>query len=238
MHHPEMKPRDFWSQYGSTFSGSNGIGIHDNFFDLGGDSILNIQIVSRAVKAGIEITPTQLFQTQTIAALAQEGIKGSQPRPAVSSSPSTRKAYPLTPLQAGMLFHTLKEPNSGIYVEQYRCTLSGQLDQQLFQQAWASLVRQHPALRTSFVWDDPGQPRQVVNDEIDLDWQIKDLDSLSADELSSFENRYLREDRSQRLRPLAASPAALRSFLPGRQQLTGLYGPFITLSATDGPPRS
>jgi surfactin family lipopeptide synthetase C len=67
----------------------------------------------------------------------------------------------------------------------------------IFQEAWASLVRQHPALRTSFIWHDPGLPRQVVNQEIDLDWQIKDLDSLSAKELSTFENRYLSEDRTR-----------------------------------------
>jgi amino acid adenylation domain-containing protein len=173
------------------------VGIHDNFFDLGGDSILNIQIVSRAVKAGLQITPTKLFQAQTIAALAQEGIRASQAQPAASSSHFSQKAYPLTPLQAGMLFHTLKEPNSGIYIEQYRCTLSGLVDQHIFQKAWASLVRQHPALRTSFIWHDPGQPRQVVNEEIDLDWQIKDIGSLSTDELSSLENRYLSEDRTK-----------------------------------------
>src|SRR5262249_55571665 len=46
------------------------IGIHDNFFDLGGDSILSIQIIARANNAGLRLTPRQLFQYQTIAGLA------------------------------------------------------------------------------------------------------------------------------------------------------------------------
>jgi natural product biosynthesis luciferase-like monooxygenase protein/amino acid adenylation domain-containing protein len=46
------------------------VGAHDNYFELGGDSILSIQIASRAVESGIQLTPAMLFQHQTVAALA------------------------------------------------------------------------------------------------------------------------------------------------------------------------
>lgn len=46
------------------------IGIHDNFFEIGGDSIVSIQIVAKAREAGLEITPDQLFENQTISELA------------------------------------------------------------------------------------------------------------------------------------------------------------------------
>jgi len=46
------------------------VGIHDNFFEIGGDSIISIQIVSRARKAGLTLTPRQVFECQTIAELA------------------------------------------------------------------------------------------------------------------------------------------------------------------------
>ena len=46
------------------------IGIHDNFFSRGGDSIVSIQVVSRAKRAGIAMTPKQLFQQPTIAQLS------------------------------------------------------------------------------------------------------------------------------------------------------------------------
>ena len=51
--------------------GAAQVGIHDNFFELGGDSILSIQIVARASRAGLSVTPMQVFQHQTIAELAE-----------------------------------------------------------------------------------------------------------------------------------------------------------------------
>jgi acyl transferase domain-containing protein len=46
------------------------VGVHDNFFDLGGDSIVGIQVVARANEAGLTLSPDQLFEHQTIAELA------------------------------------------------------------------------------------------------------------------------------------------------------------------------
>jgi acyl carrier protein len=46
------------------------VGIHDNFFDLGGDSILGTLILARAAQAGVKISPRQLFEHQTIAELS------------------------------------------------------------------------------------------------------------------------------------------------------------------------
>jgi aryl carrier-like protein len=46
------------------------VGLHDNFFDLGGDSILGILILARAAQAGLKFSPKQLFQHQTIAELS------------------------------------------------------------------------------------------------------------------------------------------------------------------------
>jgi acyl carrier protein len=46
------------------------VGVNDNFFDLGGDSILGTLILARAARAGFKISPTQLFEHQTIAELA------------------------------------------------------------------------------------------------------------------------------------------------------------------------
>ncbi|MGQ7174137.1 phosphopantetheine-binding protein, partial [Escherichia sp. R-CC3] len=50
---------------------SKRIGTNDNFFEIGGDSILSIQIVARAKQAGLQLTPKQIFEHQTIAELAQ-----------------------------------------------------------------------------------------------------------------------------------------------------------------------
>ncbi|WP_167402601.1 non-ribosomal peptide synthetase [Micromonospora viridifaciens] len=50
--------------------GLPGVGVDDSFFDLGGDSIVSIQLVSRARQAGLELTPREVFTHKTVAALA------------------------------------------------------------------------------------------------------------------------------------------------------------------------
>ncbi|HVT17885.1 MAG TPA: amino acid adenylation domain-containing protein [Thermoanaerobaculia bacterium] len=70
-------------------------GIHDNFFDLGGDSILSIQIVARANEAGLALVPRQIFEHQTIAELAR-AASAAQP-------PLVAGPLALTPAQLGQL---------------------------------------------------------------------------------------------------------------------------------------
>jgi hypothetical protein len=78
------------------------------------------------------------------------------------SSKNIEAAYPLSPMQHGMLFHTLYEPESGMYFEQLSCTLDGNLNVLAFQQAWQQVVDRHPVLRTAFVWNKIEKPLQVV----------------------------------------------------------------------------
>ncbi|MBI2824764.1 MAG: amino acid adenylation domain-containing protein [Planctomycetia bacterium] len=61
------------------------VGVYDNFFDLGGDSIRSIQVVARARAAGMCITPKQLFEHQTIAALAT--VAGTRRAPRAPQGP-------------------------------------------------------------------------------------------------------------------------------------------------------
>ena len=103
--------------------------------------------------------------------------------------------YPLTPLQSGILFHTLKDPDSGIYIEQYCCTFDGKFNIKLFQQAWNSLVHHHPVLRTAFTWDNSDHPIQAVHDGVTLEWYEEDLDGKSEDQISAYLDDYLDRDR-------------------------------------------
>ncbi len=79
----EMNVNISFLSFGERVLGSKRIGIYDNFFEIGGDSILSIQIVSRAKQAGLQLTPKQLFEHQTIAELAQvvkeeQGVQAEQ----------------------------------------------------------------------------------------------------------------------------------------------------------------
>ncbi|MGO3988222.1 amino acid adenylation domain-containing protein [Pseudomonas sp. SAS7] len=67
--------------------------------------------------------------------------------------------YPLSPMQQGMLFHTLYEQQSGAYINQMRVDVQG-LDSQRFKQAWQAAVDAHAILRTGFVWQ--GELEQAI----------------------------------------------------------------------------
>ncbi|MES1211056.1 MAG: AMP-binding protein, partial [Acidobacteriota bacterium] len=76
------------------------VGIHDNFFQLGGDSILSIQVVSRARRAGLLITTRQFFDHQTIAGLAAVAeLAGGAGGGAVADQGPVEGEAPLTPVQ-------------------------------------------------------------------------------------------------------------------------------------------
>ncbi|MBI4662866.1 MAG: amino acid adenylation domain-containing protein [Verrucomicrobia bacterium] len=106
-------------------------------------------------------------------------------------------AYELAPIQEGILFHSLLEPEAGFYVEQFLCTLHGQLDLNLFAKAWRAIVARHAVLRTSFSWQQPDQPMQRVHREAEPVVDVSDWRSLSqADQTHRLES-FLKADRRQ-----------------------------------------
>jgi amino acid adenylation domain-containing protein/non-ribosomal peptide synthase protein (TIGR01720 family) len=82
--------------------------------------------------------------------------------------------YELSPMQQGMLFHTLYSPDSGVYFEQRSCLLQGNLNVAAFQEAWQLVIKRHPVLRTGFYWEEVEKPLQVVYKTVDLPWIIED----------------------------------------------------------------
>ncbi|MBE8986710.1 non-ribosomal peptide synthetase [Nostoc sp. LEGE 12450] len=105
--------------------------------------------------------------------------------------------YPLSPMQQGMLFHTLYQPESRIYFEQFRFTLHGDLNKSAFEQAWQQVVQRHAALRTLFVWKNRKQPVQVVRKQVNLPWINRDLRLLSTEEQQTQIISFLNIDKEQ-----------------------------------------
>ena len=129
--------------------GVDAVGIEDNFFELGGDSILAIQIIARARKAGIEITPKELFQHQTIAALAgvvrMAGGMEQPQEPVIGP-------VPLTPIQRWFFEQDFQEPhhfNQAVLLE-----LRQPVHPEIIQEALGHLIQRHDALRLRFKRDD------------------------------------------------------------------------------------
>ncbi|WP_424188057.1 non-ribosomal peptide synthetase [Actinokineospora sp. G85] len=92
--------------------------------------------------------------------------------------------YPLSPLQQGLLFHTLSRPGEPTYFEQIRCAVEGPLDLAAFERAWNWVIERHSVLRTAFAWQRLKEPVQVVGRKVSVpvDWaDWRDRDDPDAD---------------------------------------------------------
>ncbi|MDQ7808842.1 amino acid adenylation domain-containing protein [Amycolatopsis sp. A133] len=108
--------------------------------------------------------------------------------------------YPLTPMQAGMLFHSLSEP--GTYLEQVSFTLSGADDPAALERAWRRAVEEIPALRTAVRWTGVREPVQVVHRSVTLPVTVHDWRQRS-DPDAAF-RQLLAADRDAGLDPAVA----------------------------------
>ena len=113
--------------------------------------------------------------------------------------------YPLSPMQQGMLFHTLYDPPSSLYFEQTSLTLGGNLQRDAFRQAWQQVIQQHPILRTAFIWEGVAEPVQVVKRAVPLPLVEEDWTHLTSEEQGERLSAFLEADR-QRGFDLAAAP--------------------------------
>ncbi|WP_075134229.1 non-ribosomal peptide synthetase [Actinophytocola xinjiangensis] len=174
------------------------VGVRDNFFALGGDSITFIGVLAAAREAGFDFTFQDLFATPTVEQLAgrRGGARsGRRTGPFALLDPADRDrlpagavdAYPLSALQAGLLYETARR-GPGLYhdVASYRLPEPVRVD--AFRAAVAAVVDHHPALRTSFHTGGYTEPIQVVHRRI-ADPLV--VEPLTAEALAGFHDAEL-----------------------------------------------
>ncbi len=98
----------------------------------------------------------------------------------LQDNPDLEDIYPLSPMQEGMLFHTLLDPDSGVYVEQLHHSFASDVDMEAFEESWRRVAARHPVLRTTFHWRGLDVPVQVVHREVRLEWVREDWSELST----------------------------------------------------------
>ncbi|MDM5430926.1 non-ribosomal peptide synthetase [Bacillus mycoides] len=118
------------------------VGIHDNFFEIGGDSILSIQIISQASQEGLKLTPKQMFECPTIAELAQVAIEtqGVQADQGIVTG-----EVPLTPIQYWFFEQEHSRPEH--WNQSMLLRVKERLDVKLLEGAILNLLKHHDALR-------------------------------------------------------------------------------------------
>ncbi|WP_449603684.1 condensation domain-containing protein, partial [Paenibacillus sp. Marseille-Q9583] len=142
----EEKLVEIWEQV----LGVASVGVEDNFFALGGDSILAIQVVSKSIQAGIRITPRQLFQYPTVRKLASMG--GSLASQAEQGM--VEGEVPLTPIQQWFFNQNLESVHH--WNQSLLLTVAEPLNMEKLKQAIVKLMEHHDALRMRFTQTDTG----------------------------------------------------------------------------------
>jgi len=144
---------DLWCQV----LGIERVSIHDNFFDLGGDSILSIQIANQASEAGIQLKPRQMYQHRTIADLA--AILEVAPTIDIEQG-LVNGPVPLTPIQHWFFEQQLAEPHHWNQAMLFEA--SGEVNPDVLEEALQHLVIHHDALRSRFVQTASGWQQFVL----------------------------------------------------------------------------
>ena len=104
-------------------------------------------------------------------------------------------SYPLSPMQQGMLFHSLYAPQSGVNIEQMICSLHEDLNVVVFKRSWQRVVERQPVLRTSFRWEGVNEPLQELHKHVTLPWVEQDWRGVSAQQQEKDLEAYLQDDR-------------------------------------------
>ncbi|WP_428240819.1 amino acid adenylation domain-containing protein [Gynuella sp.] len=140
----------------------------DNFFQVGGDSILSLQIIAKARQAGIKLTPKAIFEHQTMAALAKvaEPLTGATPVAQTAAVVSSQR-FALTPIQQWFFDQSQPQPQHWHQSLWLQCTET--IDCTRLRQALAMVVQRHAALRLSFEHD--GQQWWQCYQPWQPDWQ-------------------------------------------------------------------
>ncbi len=134
------------------------VGLHDNFFQLGGDSILSLQIVARAKHVGLTLKPKHIFQRQTVAELSE--VVGYEPEVHATQGDVTGDV-PLLPIQRWFFDQPLTNPhhwNVSVMAE-----LREPLNMGAMEEAIRFLSSHHDALRSRFVKEEDGW-RQYIDE--------------------------------------------------------------------------
>ncbi len=163
-------------------------GLHDDFFELGGQSLLAARVVSRLRNVlGVDLPLRALFEDRTLAGLAarveaERNAGGVQGVPEPALVPVPRDAFPAgMPLSFGqerLWFIDRLDPGSPVYNMPAAVSLSGTLDPVALREALAGIVARHEVLRTAFRAPG-GTPVQWASPRLDLDLPQVDLSALA-----------------------------------------------------------
>ncbi|WP_328433271.1 non-ribosomal peptide synthetase [Streptomyces sp. NBC_00425] len=163
----------------SELLGTAEISAHDDFFALGGNSLLAAQAVTRvAAGLGTELGIRDMFEASSVSAFARRAAAARSLRVAPLLVPAGPGPQPLSFAQRRLWFLDRLDPGSALYNVPLAVTLTGVLDLTALHHALRALVRRHASLRTRLVGSADGEPVQTVDEADDVRLETEDLGQL------------------------------------------------------------
>ncbi|WP_405145010.1 non-ribosomal peptide synthase/polyketide synthase [Sphaerisporangium sp. NBC_01403] len=202
-------------------------GVDDDFFMLGGDSITSIGVSSRARRAGLGLSPRDVFEHRTPAALAAAlgkagggGVGAGPGEPGSGfvltadeyervrrlAGGSVEDVWPLAPLQEGLFFHSTYDDGAlDVYTVHESFDLAARVDADRLRAATRVLLARNPSLRAGFTSDGLRRPVQFIVGDPEIPLEEADLSDLPAAEQDERLRELMDAERTRRFdlaRPL------------------------------------
>ncbi|HKE57537.1 MAG TPA: condensation domain-containing protein, partial [Pyrinomonadaceae bacterium] len=193
------------------------VGIHDNFFDLGGHSLAVTRVVSQIIKQfQLEIPVQYFFQSPTVAALVayvERAASENRGASGLSVKPVSRDGkLPLSFSQERLWFLDQLEPGGYTYNLLAAYRLNGQVNITALEQSINEIIRRHEVLRTVFK-SAGGQPEQIILPSMTVKIPLLDLRGLASEAARESAVRRLAKEEAQRPFDLSRGPLLRISLL-------------------------
>jgi amino acid adenylation domain-containing protein len=185
------------------------IGIYDNYFELGGDSILSIAILAKAKERNLKVSLKDIYQYQNIHDLAaivgkyeqestteaEQFLLLSKEDRAKIPADQVEDAYPAGVLQTGMLFHSQWTESKSVYHNVNGYLLEASLNTEHFIRAVSDLVERHPVLRAGFNLSDYSEPLLLISKKVAPPVSFHDISARPESEQQEVYEQWFEEER-------------------------------------------
>jgi amino acid adenylation domain-containing protein/non-ribosomal peptide synthase protein (TIGR01720 family) len=178
---PETEKEKLLAQIWSDILGIKKVGINDDFFELGGDSILSIQVIARAAKFGIHFTPRQIFEHKTIAQLVKQADLGDTKS---IEDGDTIGVLSLTPVQRWFFEQDVIDPHH--FNQAMLFELKEDIDEALLEKVLKQLYLHHDALRLRFWREEDGWKQELTSPDKPFEIIRTDISHLTQQEQIAY----------------------------------------------------
>lgn len=208
---PRTATEEILAAAAATVLGLDRVGIDDNYFAVGGDSIRSVMIASRAQASGVDVTVADLHRLPTVRQCAAYLDAREEPGEPPRTEPFTlvgeedrmrmpaevEDAFPLNLLQEGMIFHRDFAAKSAVYHAIASVRLRAPFDLDVMRVVVRQLLERHPMLRTSFDMSTFSRPLQLVHGVFETPLHHEDLREMAPEEQDARIGRWIEWEKER-----------------------------------------